>query len=86
MQLRAFLVVEVVQWLAFKWRGGYQVELGAVRQIRWLVDLDSTILNTDFRCLHGSQGSAFRAALPLRLGAAHTRSRGWGGATPGRAA
>jgi len=54
MQPRAFLVVEVVHLLAFKWRGGHQVELGAVRQIRWLVDLDSTILNTDFRRLHGS--------------------------------
>jgi hypothetical protein len=75
MQLRAFLVVEVIHLFAVKWHSGHQVELGAVRQVCRLIDLDPTILNTDSRRLHGSYSSAFRATPPLCEGAVPYRGR-----------
>jgi hypothetical protein len=57
MQALTFGVVEAIvsqQHDIVELLGRHQVQLGAVRQIRRFVDLDSTVLDPDFRRVHGS--------------------------------
>jgi hypothetical protein len=73
-QALALLVVEAIvskQHDVVELRGGHEVELGAVRQVRWLIELDAAVLDADFGCVHGFMGypvSCFRAATKTRWG------------------